>query len=79
MALDFSGLNTQARVNALIAKLDALDAEEALLTTSVDVSDQGRSQGYGSALAHITARREAIRKELALMAGPVFGVSRMRA
>jgi hypothetical protein len=79
MALDFSGLDTQVRVNALIAELNALDAELATLTSSASVSDQGRSMDFGATKKNITDRREAIRKELALMAGPAFVVSRTRA
>lgn len=79
MALDFSGLDTQARVNALIAKLNALDAEEAALTSSATVSDQGRTEQNGATLAAIAKRRQEIREELVRMAGPVFVVSRMKA
>ena len=79
MPLDFSGLDTQARVNSLIAELNALDAELAAMTSSASVSDQGRSIDYGATKKNITDRREAIRKELAIMAGPAFVVSKTRA
>jgi hypothetical protein len=78
VALDFSGLNTQVRVNSLIAELAALDAELAAMTSSASVSDQGRSIDFGAAKKNITDRRDAIRKELALMAGPAFITSKTR-
>lgn len=79
MALDFSGLDTQSRVNALIAKMDALDTQYAALTSSAAVSDQGRSIDFGKAAESILKQKEEIRKQLALMAGPAFVVSRTRA
>ena len=78
MSIDTSALNTQARFDALVARLDALDAEEAEYTSSASVSDQGRTINFGAALDAIAKRREAIRKELALIAGPSFQISRVR-
>jgi hypothetical protein len=78
MALDFSGLDTQARVNSLIARLTALDAEYAALTSSASVSDQGRSIDFGAQAKSILDQMEGIRKQLAMMAGPAFVTSRMR-
>jgi division protein CdvB (Snf7/Vps24/ESCRT-III family) len=78
MALDFSGLKTQARVDALIARLAELDSEWSAMVTSATVSDQGRSINGGAQAQSIIAQREAIRKELALLAGPAFRLSRMK-
>ena len=78
MALDFSGVDTQARVNALIAKLTALDTEYAALTSSAAVSDQGRSLDFGAQASAILEQQKAIREQLAMMAGPAFVTSRMR-
>ena len=79
MALDFSGLDTQTVVNNLTTKYAALAAELAALTSSASVSDQGRSIDFGAQSKSILDQMEAIRKQLAMMAGPAFVTSRMRA
>lgn len=79
MALDFSGLDTQAVVNSLTTKYAALAAELAALTSSASVSDQGRSIDFGKQSESIMAQMKGIREQLALMAGPVFVTSRTRA
>ena len=78
MALDFSGVDTQAQVNSLVAKLNALAAEYASLTTSATVSDQGRTIDMAKRGQAILDQMKGIRELLARMAGPVFTVSRMR-
>lgn len=79
MALDFTGVDTQSRVNALIAKLSALDTEYAELTSSAAVSDQGRSIDFGKQASAILEQQKMIREQLAMMAGPAFVTSSMRA
>ena len=78
MALDFSGVDTQAGVNALITKLRALESEYAALTSSASVSDQGRSIDFGKQGETILKQMEGIRMQLALMAGPAFVTSKTR-
>ena len=78
MALDFSGVDTQAVVNALVAERNALLVSLAALP-AVDVSDQGRSINGNASRTAMTARLTWIREELARMAGPAFVVSRTRA
>jgi hypothetical protein len=79
MALDFSGLDTQAHVNNLIAKYHDLGTEYAALTNSAAVSDQGRSIDSGKTAESILKQMEAIRMELARIAGSAFVTSRTRA
>lgn len=79
MALDFSGLDTQTAVNNLVTKYQALAAEYAALTSSASVSDQGRSIDFGAQSKSILDQMEGIRKQLAMIAGPAFVTSRMRA
>lgn len=78
MALDFSGVDTQAGVNALIAKLRTLETEYAAITSSATVSDQGRSIDFGKQADAILKQMEGIRKQLAMMAGPAFITSKQR-
>ncbi len=78
MALDFSGVVTQAYVDALIAERNALIVSLAALP-AVDVSDQGRSVNGNASRTAMTARLAAIKQELIDMAGSYFGTSRMRA
>ncbi len=78
MALDFSGVDTQAGVNALIARLRTLETEYAALTSSATVSDQGRSIDFGKQADSILKQMEGIRKQLAMMAGPAFVASKTR-
>lgn len=79
MALDFSGLDTQAHVNNLVTKYHALSAEYAALASSAAVSDQGRSIDSGKTAESILKQMEGVRMELARIAGPAFVTSRMRA
>lgn len=79
MALDFSGLDTQTLVNNLVAKYQALATEYAALTSSASVSDQGRSIDFGAQSKAILEQMDGIRKQLAMIAGPAFVTSRMRA
>ena len=78
MSLDFSGLNSQAQVDALVAEYNALLVSLAALP-AVDVSDQGRSINGSAARTAMTVRLKAIREEMALIAGPAFITSRWRA
>jgi hypothetical protein len=78
MALDFSGLDTQAVVNSLTAKYAALATELAALTSSASVSDQGRSIDYGKQSQSIMDQMKGIREQLALMAGPAFVTAKAR-
>jgi hypothetical protein len=78
MALDFSGVDTQAGVNALIAKLRLLETEMSTLTSSASISDQGRSIDLGAAMKANLEQQKMIREQLALMAGPAFVTSKTR-
>ena len=71
-------LDTQANADLLVAKHAALLTEYAALTSSASVSDQGRSINNGQTASALQAQMKAIREQLALMAGPVFTLSRMR-
>lgn len=77
MSLNFSGLNTQAQVDALVAEYNALLVSIAALP-AVDVSDQGRSINGNASRTAMTARMDAIRATLSAMEGPAVVFSRMR-
>lgn len=78
MSLDFSAVDTQARVDALAAKLAALDIQYAAITSSASVSEAGRSIDYASQAAAILAQRKSLREEIASIAGPAWISSRWR-
>lgn len=78
MPLDFSGVDTQSRVDALAAKLAALDLEYAALTSSASVSEAGRSINFAQQAQAILDQQRSIREQIALIAGPSFVSSRWR-
>jgi hypothetical protein len=79
MALDFSGLDTQAAVDALVERYQALATELATIGATVNVSDKGRSISNERRGKAIQEEMAAIRLQLSRMAGPGFVTSRWKA
>lgn len=78
MPLDFSALQSQTTVNALVAEYQRLSTELATLPVA-DVSDQGRSISSTASRNALIEAMSNIRKQLVVLAGPAFKTSRMRA